>query len=190
MSYGRNFEFRVPPHSGQRGGRYALAASAGSLPIGCAAAINNTVNSMGLNEVALAADGTPPVPGKHGIAVFEHKNAEAFAGDDPFLTTYADKMDIPASAAVQLVSGAEVKVVLRNTSNRTFLNVRSYTGRKMVAGLGATPTVAVGDYLEPYGATASTTNGYWKETATAANAWLVVTKVDSARDEVEARLLF
>jgi hypothetical protein len=57
----------------------------------------------------------------------------------------------------------------------------------MVAGLGATPTLQVGDYLTP--GTGNDSAGYWAETASAANAWLVVTLVDSARQEVEAELL-
>jgi hypothetical protein len=86
-----------------------------------------------------------------------------------------------------MVSGSEVKVVLRNTADRTFLNTRSYAGRVMVAGLGATPTLAVGDYLTP--GTGDDDAGYWAE-GTAANGWLVITNVDAARGEVEARLTF
>lgn len=189
MSYGRNFEFRVPPHGGQRGARYALADGVTGLPIGAAVAATGSEDDHGRLLVELAADGAAPVAGINGIAVYEHGPA-AFAGDDPILTTYSDKDTVPADAAVQVVSGDTVKVVLRNTADRTFLNTRSYEGRTMVAGLGATPTVAIGDYLEPYGASASDTNGYWKETATASNAWLVVTHVDSARNELEARMLF
>lgn len=188
MSYGRNFEFRVPPHGGQRGSRFALADGVSAV-IGCAVEVDGSEDDHGRATVDLAADATPPVPGKHGIAVYEYGPA-AFAGDDPWLTTYSDKSTIPAGAAVQVVSGTEVKVVLRNTSDRTFLHTRDYDGRTMVAGFGATPTVAVGEYLEPYGSTASDTNGYWKETGTAANAWLVVTKADSDRGEIEARMLF
>jgi hypothetical protein len=58
----------------------------------------------------------------------------------------------------------------------------------MVAGLGATPTVAIGDYLTP--GAGDDVSGYWAETATAANGWLVVTKVDADRGELEARLNF
>ena len=32
--------------------------------------------------------------------------------------------------------------------------------------------------------------GYWVETATAANAWLVITAVDASRGEVEAEMTF
>jgi hypothetical protein len=148
-----------------------------------------TADADGRLYVESAADATPPVPGKDGIAVYEYAPA-AYAGDDPLLTTYSDKDTVPDDASVQVVSGDEVKVVLRNTEDRTFLNTRAYTGRTMVAGLGATVTLAVGNYLEPYGTSPTDSTGYWKETATAADAWLVVTKVDSARGEVEARMLF
>ena len=183
MSYGRNFEFRVHPHGGERAGRYAVTAD---FPIGAPAKTTGSTNALGLATVAAADDGAPPVPGKNGIVVFEHIN---YNGDDPLLTTYSDKGDAPAGKAVQLVSGTDVKVVLRNTEDRTFLTVRDYEGRTMVAGLGATPTVSVGDYLEPH-STPSDSNGYWQETSTLANAWLVVTKVDLSRGEVEARMLF
>ena len=58
----------------------------------------------------------------------------------------------------------------------------------MVAGLGATPTVVVGDYLRP--GVGDDTSGYWTETATEADGWLVVTSVDATRQEVEARMTF
>lgn len=189
MSYGRNFEFRVPPHGGQRGARYALAAGVTGLPIGAPVSMDNSDDGEGRSTVTHAADAASPVPGADGIAVYEYAPA-GFAGDDPWLTTYSDKDTVPALAAVQVVSGDTVKVVLRNTVDRTFLETRAYEGRTMVAGLGATPSLAVGDYLEPYGSGRSDVNGYWKETATLANAWLVITSVDSARGEVEARMLF
>jgi hypothetical protein len=188
MSYGRNFEFRVPPHGGERGARYELDDDVEAV-IGCGVEITEAESDNGRLLVDLASGGEPPLPGVHGIAVYEYAPA-AFAGDDPLLTTYSDKSTIPANAAVQVVSGTDVKVCFRNTSDRTFLTVREYEGRTMVAGFGATPTVAVGDYLEPFGSTADDDNGWWKETATLANAWLVVTKADSARGEVEARMLF
>lgn len=193
MSYGRNFSFRVTPSGGQRSGRFATPSdgSNGSdleFRIGCGVKSTTTVNDLGLTEVAMGDDAVPPVSGKMGILVYEYGPA-AFAGDDPFLTTYSDKDTAPNGKGVQVVSGPEIKVVLKNTSDRTFLNTRDYTGRTMVAGMGATPTVAIGDYLEPH-ATPNDTNGYWQETATLANAWLVVTSVDTDRAEVEARMLF
>lgn len=186
MSYGRNFEFRVPPQSGQRAGRYALDAT--SVPIGAPVKATGAEDTQGRAVVSLATGAQAPVAGITGIAVYEYKGMEGWAGDDPYLTTYSDKDTVPANAAVQVVSGDSVKVVLRNTVARTFLNTRSYTGRKMVAGLGATLTLAIGDYLTP--GTGNGTAGYWAETGSATNAWMVITKVDNTRGEVEARLLF
>lgn len=189
MSYGRNFEFRVPPRSGERSGRYFLD-EASAIPIGAPVLVDESgdEDDMGLSPVNLATGATPkPAPGMGGIAVYEHAPA-AYAGFDPLLTTYSDVDTVPAGKAVQVVSGTTVKVVFRNTEDETFLQTRDYDGRVMVAGLGATPTVAVGDFLTP--GTGDDTSGYWAETGSAANAWLVVTKVDSDRGEVEARFLF
>lgn len=190
MSYGRNFEFRVPPHHGERSARHSTPTDAGPWPIGVPVRINRAADddTFGNKPVEFAPDGTPPRKGESGLAIYEHAPA-AYAGTDPFLTTYSDIDTIPQGKMVQVVYGDTIKVCLRNTSDRTFLNTREYTGRTVVAGLGATPTLAVGDYLEPHD-DPSDTNGYWKETSTAANAWLVITKVDADRGEVEARMLF
>jgi hypothetical protein len=85
---------------------------------------------------------------------------------------------------VQLTAGPNTKVVFTNTAARTFMGVRNYKGRTMVAGMGATPTVKVGDLLSP--GTGTDAAGYWAVNGTAANAWLVVTNVDTARQMVEA----
>jgi len=193
-NYGRNFEFRTPPQSSQRSGRHFLDQAA--VPIGAPVEYATTgtlgvANALGLEPVVLA-DSTPaterPLAGEAGIAVYEYGPA-AFAGNDPFLTTYSDLDVVPAGAAVQVVSGNDVKVVLRNTDDETFLNTRDYTGRVMVAGSPATVSLIVGDYLIP--GTGNDTDGYWTETAaTQANAWLVVTKVDADRQEFECRLTF
>lgn len=189
-TYGRNFDFRVPPVGGQRGSRYALKGGEDPLPIGAPVTVDTTAtDATGRDQlqVTLATGASAPVPGLSGIAVFEYAPA-AFAGDDPYLTTYSDKDLVPKGAAVQVVSGDTVKVVFKNTVDKTFLHTRDYKGRVMVAGLGATPTVAVGDYLTP--GTGNDTAGYWAETAVAADAWLIVTHVDSARGEVEAKMAF
>ncbi len=190
MTYGRNFEFRVPPHGGQRSGRFYLDETTDT-PIGAPVLVDTSgsEDSLGLLPVNLATtDQAKPDPGMGGILVYEH-GPGGFAGDDPWLTTYSDKDKAPAGKSVQVVSGTDVKVVLRNTDDETFLNSRDYDGRVMVAGVGvATPTVVVGDMLTP--GVGDDTNGYWAETSTAANAWLIVTKVDNDRKEVEARVNF
>lgn len=168
-----------------------MSPATGPIVIGAPVKVNNAAaaNDLGLPTVALATGAQVPVPGICGIAVYEYKGSEGWAGVDPFLTTYSDLSTVPVSQALQVVSGDSVKVAFRNTSTQTFLNTRSYAGRIMVAGFGgATSTLAVGDYLTP--GLGDDTNGYWGETSTLANAWLVVTRVDLTRGEVEARLLF
>lgn len=188
-NYGRNFEFRVQPDGGSRSGRFYLTGVT-DIPIGAPVKYDSgsTENVLGLLPVVLATGAqVRPHPGMGGILVYEHAPA-AFAGVDPFLTTYSDIDKAPAGKAVIVVSDPEIKVVFRNTTARTFLNTRAYTGRIMVAGFGATPTVGVGDYLTP--GTGNDTLGYWAETATESQAWLVVTKVDHGRGEIEARFVF
>jgi hypothetical protein len=119
-----------------------------------------------------------------GIGIYEHIDYNQL---DPAYYTYSDRDQMPQGKLVQLIIGPNVKVVFRNTADRTFMATRDYDGRIMVAGMGATPTVAVGDYLTP--GTGNDSAGYWAETGSAANAWLVVTNVDAARQEVEAELL-
>jgi hypothetical protein len=187
-NYGKNFEFRVQPHGGQRSGRFYLD-EATAVPIGAPVTVDTSgdENDLGLLPVNLETGATNrPAPGMGGILVYEYGPA-AFAGDDPWLTTYSDKGEAPAGAAVMVVNGDAVKVVLRNTEASTFLNTRDYPGRVMVAGLGATPTVEVGDFLTP--GVGNDTDGYWAETSDADEAWLVVTKVDLDRHEVECRVL-
>lgn len=188
-TYGRNFEFRIPPTHGQRLGRFYVPTTGTRLPIGVpvVATAGEDVNNLGLQPVTLAAAGTAPKPGQSGIAVYEYGPA-AFAGDDPFYTTYSDKDLIPLGAAIQVVSGTDVKVVFTNTDATSFLGTRDYAARTMVAGTGATPTVVAGDFLSP--GTGNDTDGYWAEEATAADAWLVVTRVDAVRKEVEAQFVF
>ena len=190
-TYGRNFDFRVPPDGGDRGGRYALNADNATVRIGAPVVVaDGTSDTAGRLYVKLA-DGAQAIPksGLGGILVYEYAPA-AYAGNDPQLTTYSDLGTVAAGQAVQVVTGPEVKVVLRNTDASTFLNTRSYAGVKMFAGsISATPTLAVGDYLTPQ-TTPNDTNGYWVETGTAANGWLVIVGIDSTRGEVEARLNF
>lgn len=187
-NYGRNFEFRIAPQRGQRNGRY-VNDSAAAIPLGTPVAVtSDPPDALGREGVEPVTGATQPKRGTHGIILVEHIPPTGMAGSDPFLTTYSDIDTAPVGEQVMLVSGDEVKVVLRNTEARTFLNTRDYPGRVMVAGIGATPTLEVGDYLTP--GVGDDTDGYWAETATEAEAWLVVTAVDLDRGEVEARLMF
>ena len=189
-SYGRNFEFRVPPQGGQRGARYVLPADAAAdIPIGAPVVVADgaTVDEMGRLPVELATSAQVPKKGLAGIIVFEHA-PNAYAGDDPVLTTYSDKGEAPRGRSVQVVAGDRIKVVFRNTADRTFMHVRDYPGRIMVAGTGTTPTVAVGDMLSP--GDGNDDDGYWAETADATKAWLIVESIDAARGEVECRMNF
>lgn len=196
----RNFEFRNPPIDGQRPGYYIAPppyAADGVTPltqilIGQPVAVDTTqpVDSVwGLMPVKILTGEQPPVKGLSGLADFEFKNDEAFAGFDPALTTFSDLAYVPPSAALKVCSGQFVEVCFRNTSAITFLNTRNYPARTMVAGLsGATPTVTVGSYLTP--GVGTDAGGYWAVAANPANGWLVVTSVDSTRGEVTARFLF
>lgn len=186
----RNFEFRITPIAEQRLGRFATDPEGDPIVIGAPVKAKSTGESNDLDQlvVELATGAQAPVPGLSGIAYYVPINDGGFAGYDPALTTESDLDTVPPGAALQVVHGDSVKVCFRNTNDRTFLNSRNYAGRVMVAGAGATPSVAVGDLLTP--GTGSDVAGYWAETAQADNGWLRVTKVDPARGEVEAQLLF
>ncbi len=145
-NYGRNFEFTVPPDGKDRKGRFYNAEGA-AFPIGApVTASNGATNALGLEPVTLTTGATNAPDnkgnGRGGIAIYEYA-PNAFSGDDPQLTVYSDKDTVPDLAAVQVVSGTHIKVRFRNTAaTSSFLNTRTYVGRMMVAGVGATPTVA------------------------------------------------
>jgi hypothetical protein len=188
MSSTRNFEFRVSPLGGQRGGRYVLNSGAeASLPIGVPVLADGTDDGLGRAVVQLATGAQDaPKSGQGGVLYYQDVRYE---GVDQMLTTYSDMDSAPLGAAVQVVSGDTVKVAFTNTTASTFLNRSGYpTPRVMVAGLGATPTLEAGDFLTP--GTGDGTDGYWEATATASEAWLVVTSVNSTTGVVEARLAF
>lgn len=198
-TYGRNFDFRVPPVGNERAGRHVLNVTnlsasqlTAGVPIGAPLALDTSIavssTFSGATNVKLQKGATPGIAGRHGILVYEHAPA-AFAGNDPALTTYSDKDTAPVGKLVQMVNGPSVKVLFRNTTTQTFLTERTYTGRVLVAGVSlATPTVAVGDYLTPSDY-CNDTDGFWVE-SNSTNGWLVVLSVDAARDEVEARMVF
>lgn len=191
MNYGSNFTFRASPKGAQRSGRFSAPTSGDQLVIGAPvkADVSEAPGALGLQPVELATGAQAPLKGLSGVLVYEYKGSDGWAGDDANLTTESDKGTVPLGAAVQVVSGADVKVSFRNTNDVVFLESRTYTGRTMVSeGGGATPNVNVGDYLTP--GTGDDTSGYWAVTTDASQAWLIVTGVDDARGEVEARLTF
>lgn len=185
---GRNFEFRQPPLPQHRLGRVKTGSTA--IPIGAPVLLDfssgEDANGRLTMQLATGAQDRP-LPGSGGICVWEAPDAN-FPGQDPVLTRPSDVIDAPKNTPAQVVYGTEVKVVFTNTTDETFRNMRDYKGRIMVAGAGATPTVAVGDYLTP--GTGNDSDGYWAETADAAKAWLRVTSVDAETGEVEAQMLF
>lgn len=186
-SYGRNFEFRVPPVHGERGGRYYIPDDGDAIPIGAPVEVSPATNSplwTGALPVVLATGATPPVAGQHGILVYEHLN---FDGFDPVMTTYSDLDTAPPGKQVQVVGGGRVKVVFKNTVDRVFLTRRNYSGRTMVAPDDLTG-IAVGNGLRP--GVGTDADGYWAETGVGEDAWLIVESVDTARGEVEARINF
>lgn len=187
-NYGRNLEFRIAPQRGQRNGAF-VNNTGSAIPLGVPVGVTgDDADELGRRPIELVTGATAPEPGTHGVLLVEHTAPTGMAGRDPFLDNYSDVDTCPDGTACMLVSGEEVKLVLRNTEDREFLHTRSYSGRTMVDGLGATPTVAAGDYLTP--GTGNDDDGYWAETADADNAWLVVTDVDTTRGEVTARLRF
>jgi hypothetical protein len=166
------------------------ATGTGLLPIGAPVSADTAagLDSFGRQVIKLATAGAdvPPL-GMDGLLVYEFAPA-AFAGTDPMLTTWSDLGLCPAGRGVQVVRGGHVKVVFYNTFAEVFLGQRTYPGRLMIPGIGATPTVAVGNYLVP--GQGDDTDGYWTSTATLAGAWMVITGIDTVRQAVEARMLF
>lgn len=185
-SYGRNFEFRVTPSEYMRRGRIVLAQGS-DVPIGVPLLTGTTPDPLwtGALPATLATGAQAPALGRAGIGIYEWID---FNGLDQQLYNASDRDTMPNGKQVQLISGAGVKVVFHNTSARTFLGTRSYAGRIMVAGMGATPTVIVGDYLTP--GTGTDVAGYWARTTSASDGWLRVTNVDATRQEVEAEFVF
>lgn len=186
MSYGRNFEFRSHPKGAERAGRYYLDSPV-NIPIGAPVKLSGKTDAVGRLGVELATGAqAKPTPGTGGIAVFEHIQ---YIDVDPFLTTYSDMDFVPAGAPLQVVNGTAVKVAYTNTTDTSFLTRTGYpTARVMVSGVSNASSLAVGELLTP--GPGNDEDGYWVETGTAANGWLVVTAVDNSTGLVEARLNF
>jgi hypothetical protein len=186
-SYGRNFDFRIVPDEGDRRGRFHLNDTA-DMAIGAPffVAPGTVPDDLWTDSLPakLATGAQAPSRGLCGVGIYEWIDLNQL---DPEYFTYSDRDKIPNKRQFQLISGPGIKVVFRNTANRTFMGTRSYPGRVMVAGMGETPTVNVGDYLSP--GVGNDASGYWA-TSTSANGWLHVTNVDPQRQEVEAEFVF
>lgn len=206
-TYGRNFDYRILPRPQARGARWVAPTAllsgsgagggtgagstggAGLIPIGApvVADLIAGLDATGRQICKLAAQAASPTA-MSGVAVYEYGPA-AYAGEDPFITTYSDLDYVPLAAPMQVVNGdLNAKMVLTNTLANKFLGIRSYPGRIMVNGFGATATVIVGDYLVP--GIGNDVDGYWQSQASASGAWAVITEIDSTRLEVTARMLF
>lgn len=186
-SYGRNVDFRVTPLEMQRRGRIILDEG-NDVAIGAPFIIADGADSDPLWTDALpatlATGAQPPRRGLSGIGIYEWLD---FNGLDPEYYAYSDRDMIPNGRQFQLISGVGVKVVFRNTDDRKFMGTRDYAGRVMVAGLGATPTVKIGDFLSP--GVGDDDSGYWA-VSTSTNGWMRVTNVDALRQEVEAEFIY
>jgi hypothetical protein len=186
-SYGRNVDFRVVPIEMQRRGRILLDEG-NDVAIGAPFIIADDAPTDPLWTDALpatlATGAQAPKRGMCGIGIYEWLD---FNQLDPEYFTYSDRDLIPNGRQFQLISGPGIKVVFRNTEERMYMGTRSYPGRVMVAGMGATPTLGVGDFLSP--GTGDDASGYWASSSST-NGWLRVTNVDALRHEVEAEFIF
>lgn len=173
MSYTRNFGFRSFENI-VRDGRHKTPSGSSWL-IGTAVCVDPD-NAGDLKRPDAAQD---PSQGC-GILVYEHIQ---YQGVDPALTTYSDMETVPPKSYAQMVHGQGSKVWFKNTSDKDLYDGRTQTGQTLVAGVGATPSVVVGDYLTP------AADGTWEE-GTATNGWLYVEHVDNTTGVVECRLTF
>lgn len=175
MSYSRNFGFRDFTNI-IRDGRNKTPSTGSPLVLGTAVVVDAA--NPGVVKVP-AANASPSA--LSGVLVYEHIQ---YKGVDAALTESVDMDTAPLGQYAQIVHGPGVKVWFKNTASVTLADGRTRAPRTMVAGAGATPTLAVGDLLTP------AADGTWKETSTAAEAWMVVESVDTTRGLVEARLTF
>lgn len=183
--YGRNFEILQNPLPQNRLGRYTTGDD--PILIGAPVKVDDVPDSNRRLPLALCTGATAPKKTRHGILVWESVY-EGFIGHDPVTTRPSDIDTAPANMAVQLVSGTEFRGAFKNTETELFLQTASYTGRTMVAGIGATLALEEGDFLTP--GVGNDTDGYWAKTVVAADAWLVVTEVLNDVGVVQWQMLF
>lgn len=178
----RNFHFLMPPRPEDRLGRYVAGTD---LLIGGPVEAGNAIDGNGQRTLTLRTSPVTPKKGKHGILVYENPTADT-PGFDPMLTSPWDLDKAPAGRSVQLVSASYVRFRLRNTADELFEGQRDYPARTMIAGLGATPSLGIDDYIGP--GTGTDVAGYWAE-ADQAHAWAIVVAVYDT-GEVDAQMLF
>lgn len=135
MSFTRNFELRRVSGALLRDGTYKT-------PAGSALKLGSIVMPDTAADGFLKA-ATDAIPRQVGVGVlwFEHIQ---YIGVDPNLVLYPDFDTAPANAYAQIISGAGVKVVYKNTAAVTLVD-----GRTRPAVAPWLPTsVALGKYLE------------------------------------------
>lgn len=181
MPYTRNFGMRSFENV-VRAGRFRVPTTADATGNGQADGlflIGTAVKIDAANPGFLTRPGDSEAPSPLcGVVVFEHIQR---MGQDPFLTTAQDFETVPAGQYAQIMRGPGVKVWFKNTENKVSYDGRSTPGRTLIDGLGATPTIEVGDFLTV------AADGTFKE-GTSANGWFVVEQVDG--DLVECRFTF
>jgi hypothetical protein len=178
MAYTRNFGFRSFENI-VRDGRNKVPATGTPFLIGTAVQVD-PANPGQLKRPAAAS-----APNAlSGIVLYEHIQ---YQGVDPFLTSPQDYpfTVVPLGRFAQMIHGVGTKVWFKNTADKPLYDGRVQPGATLVAGLaGATPTIAVGDFLTP------AADGTWQETSNQALAWLQVEQVVNSTGLCEARLTF
>jgi hypothetical protein len=160
-----------------RDGRCQVPATGNPYLIGTAVVVDPSTNTL----VRPADSAAPTI--LSGIVLFEHIQ---YQGTDPFLASPNDfpYTVVPLGRFAQRIHGPGAKVYFKNTADQPLYDGRVVTGQTIVAGLGgATPTIAVGDYLTP------AADGTWKE-GNASTGWLQVEQVNNATGLCEARFKF
>lgn len=193
-SLGRFFDFRMSPNDNHRLDWFKTGDTA--LVQGCPVRRPTATTAVdtidGRIAVEKVAAGVGPILGaESGILVCEMPWPNVTQTVAP-ITRSSDFDTAPANTPIQVVHGEEVQVVFSNLSAAAlaFEDQATYSGRNMVlpsdlAGMaiGKLLTVGAGD----------DTNGYYKVTATASEAWFRVVDFEVIDDDqafVAAQMLF
>lgn len=179
----RNFWFLNPPDPDERRGRYVVGDT--DLLLGTPGVAAASLDANGQREVSKEASAVVPYPSKHGI-VWQEPPFSNIPGTDPVLFAQGDFDTAKVGSPIQLISGRGTRFRLKNTADDNFEFQHEYLGRTIVAGLGATPTLAIDDLIMPGPGNSS---GYWQEADNATHAWAIVVAVYDTQ-ELDAELLF